>query len=144
MNVIVPIEKSFGQLLYDLGFKNLCEGKKGYSVADLDLKIIDNNLSKNKLPCFRICANKKDWAGRNYLANPGFFIPPDTYYFFKEARYKPDKKTFLIVLYEIKGYAKKINGRIKMHKGSRKVLTVEQIRSLIGNQAFERYYRAII
>lgn len=139
----IPVEKSFGQLLNDLGFSDMCEGRRGYSVDNLDSKIIEQHLTNKRTLNFSICVNKKDNQGRSFLTNPGFFIPPDTYYFFKEAKYRPDQKTFAMVVYVIRGHIKKKNNGIKMEKGYKKEMSVEEIRALIAGQAFERYYRAI-
>jgi len=145
MQITVPVQKSFGQLLHDLGFKELCEGKHSYPLYGLDSKIIFNHLIKKQALNFPICANKKDKRGRNFLANPGVFMPPDTYYFFKEANYCPDNETITVRVIILKGNAKKNSG-LKLGKGLEKEMTVEEIRSsitVLSGGIFERFYRAV-
>jgi hypothetical protein len=144
MQATVLFEKSFGQLLYDLGFKYLCDGKRSYSVNDLDSKILKRQLKKEKTLDFPICVNKKDKIGRNFLTNPGVFIPPDLHYFFKEAKYSPDRKTFFVRVNVVKSARE--NRRLEPGAGSDKEMTVEEIRSsiaLLSGGNFERSYRII-
>lgn len=142
MNVTVSVEKSLSQLLYDLGFKHLCDGNHSYPVNNLDSKIIERHLIKKQTLNFPIYVNRSSKGGRNFLTNPGVFIPPSMYYFFKEARYYPDKKTFAVMVNVVKGVEKEVNPG----KGCEKEMMVEEIRTSITDLSkgiFERFYRAI-
>ena len=142
MNIAIPEEKSLGQLLYDLGFKYLCDGRKNFNVKALDLKIINSHLSKKKDLDFPIYANRQNSKGRNFLTNPGVFLPPNSYYFFKEARYRPDKNTFVVIVSAVKILAEGIKPDI----GHEKEMLVGKIRlsiDALSGGAFERRYRTV-
>lgn len=144
MQIVVSLEKSFGQLLYDIGFKYLCDGKHSYPVSDLDSKILERQLSKEKTLDFPIYVNKKNKRGRNFLTNPGVFMSPDLHYFFKEAKYSPEQKTFLVRVNVVK--SAKENRKLGPGAGIDKEMTVEEIRSfiaLISGGNFERSHRII-
>ncbi|MCX6760874.1 MAG: hypothetical protein NTZ84_02125 [Candidatus Nealsonbacteria bacterium] len=69
-------------------------------------------------------------------------MPPDDYYFFKEAKYYPEEKTFVVRVNIIKSVAEGISPG----KGYEKEMLVEEIRSSIADLSggvFERLYREI-
>lgn len=142
MKLVIPAEKSIGQLLYDLGFKYLCDGRKAFEAKKLDWKIVENHLIKNRNLNYPIYVNKQGKRERNFLTHPGVFIPPNFYYFFKEAKYRPDKNTFVVIISVVKSVAEGMRPDI----GHEKEMLVETIRSSIAELSggiFEKRYRAI-
>lgn len=143
MEITVLPKKSLGQLLHDLGFRDLLlsDGNNNYAVKHLDAKVIERNLMSVPELDFPIYTEKNSKGGRSFLAHPGIFADP-LYFFFKAAKYRPDKETFVVKVNVIR----KIAEGMKPGSGCEEDMTVEEIKSLIANLSggvFEKIYRAI-
>ncbi|TFG35589.1 MAG: hypothetical protein E4H47_01140 [Parcubacteria group bacterium] len=109
MEIRVPTENSLSRLLHDFGCKYLCYRDHNYPVNDLDSRIIERRLTKKQTLNFPIYVSKNSKGGRHFLTNPGVFTPPSMYYFFKEAQYRPDDKTFIVRVNVVKSYEEGIS-----------------------------------